>query len=106
MVIVVSADRDSAGSVELREPEDCQSFKVEVRGLALEGVAEVLQAHEIGRLDVDDAFIAPSAVKRLAAGRVTEDWSLRFDSMLDYARIKGWLDERGWIQAHCEWADA
>jgi hypothetical protein len=27
---------------------------------------------------------------------------LQIEGMLTYVKTKGWLDDRGWIQAHCE----
>ncbi|WP_130291492.1 hypothetical protein [Pseudonocardia sediminis] len=53
-----------------------------------------------------DAQAGPlvEAVRRMAKGRVGEDWPADFDAMLAYAGSKGWLtDDRVGIQAHCEW---
>jgi hypothetical protein len=40
----------------------------------------------------------------MARGRVGDDWTARFDAMLDYARTKGWIDDtNNAIQAHVEY---
>lgn len=90
--------------VELKEPDDCRRFHVEARG-GVTGLGEALQRVGVGRvLPSGDALIEIDSVRRLAAGRVPEDWDARFDAMLDYARGKGWVDEDGRaIQAHVEW---
>ena len=50
------------------------------------------------------ALITIDAVRRMAAGRVGDDWDARFDAMLDYARTKGWIDDTdNAIQAHVEY---
>ena len=50
------------------------------------------------------AVVLVEAVRRMAKGRVGEDWPADFDAMLAYAGSKGWLTDDGvGIQAHCEW---
>ena len=57
-----------------------------------------------GRLEGDDAWITVDSVRRMAKGRVAPGWDENFDSMLAFARTKGWLDDGGnAIQAHVEW---
>ena len=58
-----------------------------------------------GRLEGDHAYITIDAVRRIAAGRVGDDWDERFAGMLGYAQRKGWIDETGnTVQAHMEYA--
>jgi hypothetical protein len=98
--------------VSLEEPEDCKRFHVAVVGGADGGGNDVrmvfgaLVDAAAGRLEGDEAFVTVDAVRRLAAGRVGPSWDADFAAMLDFARTKGWLDERGVaIRAHVEWPD-
>lgn len=90
--------------VTLEEPDDCTRFHLEVVGGADFGrVFGALVDAAAGRLEGDHALITVDAVRRMAAGRVGDDWDARFDGMLDYARTKGWIDDTGHaIQAHIE----
>ena len=95
--------------VSLEEPNDTGRFHVAVRG-GSRGADEALVFGALvdaaaGRLEGDDAWITVDAVRRMAAGRVEPAWDDDLASMLDYARRKGWLDERAHaIRAHVEWA--
>jgi hypothetical protein len=92
-------------SVTLEEPHDCKRFQVTVRRARdLDRLASALQANGAGRVEGEDAFIRVESIRSMAAGHVGEEWGTDFDSMLQYARSKGWLDETGdAIQAHVEW---
>ncbi|MEW6476405.1 MAG: hypothetical protein AB1679_29435 [Actinomycetota bacterium] len=105
MIIDIDLTGDHA-AIELVEPEDCKRFHVAVRGGDPEALGAALPAHDVGRLlPSGDALIDIGAVRRLAAGRVPEGWDADFAAMVEYAKSKGWLDERGEaIQAHVEWA--
>jgi len=95
--------------VSLEEPDDTGRFHVTVRGGA-RGVDEAIVFGALvdaaaGRLDGDDAWITVDAVRRLAAGRVGPSWDDELSRMVEYARSKGWLDERTHaIRAHVEWS--
>ena len=93
-------------AVELVEPEDCKRFHVAVRGGDGATLASALQSGGVGRLlPSGEAMIDTEAVRRMAAGRVHDDWDDDFSAMLKYAESKGWLDETGGsIQAHVEQA--
>jgi hypothetical protein len=93
--------------VTLEEPDDCTKFHLSVvGGRDLARVFGALVDAAAGRLEGDHAYITIDAVRRMAAGRVGDDWNDRFDGMLDYARSKGWIDDTGnTIQAHIEYAD-
>ena len=96
----------SASSVALEEPSDCARFQVVATGAPdTVRLGDVLVDREVGRTEGGDAFIEVGAVRRLAAGRVGDEWEAGFVAMLDYARAKAWLDASGTaIQAHVEWA--
>ena len=96
---------DPAG-VRLDEPDECGRFHVQVA----EGVTDLagaLAAADVGTLaDDEHAWVRVDAVRRLAEGRVPDDWPSRFDGMLRYAASKGWLDGEGSaIRAHLEHDD-
>jgi hypothetical protein len=92
--------------VTLEDPDDCTKFHLMVVGGSdLARVFGALVDAAAGRLEADHAYITIDAVRRLAAGRVTDDWDDRFAGMLGYAQSKGWIDDTGnMIQAHIEYA--
>ena len=99
MIIVIAA-----GAVSLEDADNCNAFHLEARGVDAAGVAAALADADAGRVDGDDAYIAPAAVERMAtAVQVGADWNDRYQGMLAYAATKGWLDGSGAIQAHIEW---
>ena len=54
--------------------------------------------------DDGNVFIAVDALKRLASEHATDpEWIASLDAMVAYATERGWVDEAGAIQAHCEW---
>ena len=103
MIIDIDLTGERA-TIELVEPEDCKRFHVAARGGDPEALGAVLPAHDVGRLlPSGDALIEIDAVRRLAAGKVSDGWEADFAAMLEYANSKGWLDEQGEaIQAHVE----
>ena len=92
--------------VTLEEPDDCTRFHLTVAGgQDLARVFGALVDAAAGRLESDHAYITIDAVRRLAGGRVPDDWDERFEAMLGYASSKGWMDDTGnMIQAHIEYA--
>jgi len=94
--------------VSLEEPDDCTRFHLAVvGGRDIGRVFGALVDAAAGRLEDDHALITIDAVRRMAAGRVADDWDVRFDAMLDYARTKGWIDEtNNAIQAHVEYEES
>jgi hypothetical protein len=92
-------------TVVLEEPADCGRFHVEVRGTGdAAALDEALRAQTVGALDGDgEALIDVEAVRRLAAGSVSDSWEGDFRAMLDYAGSKGWISDDGAsIRAHVE----
>ena len=94
-------------TVTLEEPEDTKQFHVAVVGGKDWGlVFGALVDAAAGRLEGEDAFITVDAVRRLADGRVPDGWNDDVDTMIEYARSKGWFDdETHAIRAHVEWAE-
>jgi hypothetical protein len=94
--------------VSLEEPDDCTRFHLAVvGGRDLGRVFGALVDAAAGRLEGDHALITIDAVRRMAAGRVADDWDARFGAMLEFARTKGWIDEtNNAIQAHVQYEDA
>jgi hypothetical protein len=92
-------------AVSLVEPDDCTRFDVVVHGPADRGgLDRALSGSSVGRTLGDDALVTVDAVRRLAAGSVTDGWEANFAAMLDYARSRGWLTDDGQeIEAHVEW---
>ena len=105
MIIDIDLTGEHA-AIELLDPEDCKRFHVAVRGGDVEALGAALPAHDIGQvLPSGDTLIEVEAVRRLAAGRVSDGWEKDFAAMVDYAKTKGWFDEsHAAIQAHVEWA--
>jgi hypothetical protein len=103
--IDITPDRPA---VTLEEPDDCTRFHLAVVGGRDVGrVFGALVDAAAGRLEGDHALITIDSVRRMAAGRVADDWAGRFDAMLDYARTKGWVDEtNNAIQAHVEYGES
>jgi hypothetical protein len=95
MVITVALP---AGDVVLVDPGDFTKFHVEARGDGDLGGA--LASAGAGRLDGDHAFIDTDWLRANAPDDAA--WPEGFTKMLGYARSKGWLDDRGAIQAHIE----
>jgi hypothetical protein len=88
----------------LEEPDDCTRFHLRAQGVGPVDAGAALENEDIGTLTGDDAYLRPDAIRRLAAGRTGSKWDDRFESMVAYARSKGWVSENGAIQAHCDWA--
>jgi hypothetical protein len=90
--------------VTLQEPDDCTRLKVVVRGPRDEDRLAGAVA-SVGRAEGTSAvWLRPDALRRMAAGRVGEQWDAAFERMLAYARTRGWLDvTTGEIRAHCDW---
>ena len=89
--------------VELIDADDCTRFHVERSGaLSNDAFGRGLVVAGAGRVDPDGSVeVLVAWVRAHALGAVADDWEVRFTSMLEYARSKGWLseDEVG-IRAH------
>jgi hypothetical protein len=94
--------RVTKDEVTLEEPDDCGRLHVEASGVDDERVKEALRDDALGALEHDHALLDPIGLRRLAAGRVGDDWDERFGAMVDYATRKGWVGSDGRLQAHLE----
>jgi hypothetical protein len=96
----------SSDGVALNEPDKVNDFYASYwERLGPDVIAKVLAEHDAGELlpDHNHVMVPVAALRRLAAGRVGEDWDERFAGMLDRARTMGWLDESGEaVRAHLE----
>jgi hypothetical protein len=86
--------------VTLEEPDDCGRLHVDASGVDDDRVRKALRDGALGVLENDHALLEPTALRRLAAGRVGDDWDERFGAMVDYATRKGWVGPDGRLQAH------
>lgn len=97
----------TAGSVAVRDADDCGRFHVE-SALAGQDLDQALRAASAGHGGPDGAaWIGAnwvrSTVDAASPSGVGTDWTSRFEAMLSYARGKGWLDESAThIRAHVE----
>ena len=91
-------------TVVLDEPEDCTRFHVLATGGDDGHLAAALEHAHAGRLaDHDTAYISLDALRKMAAGRVSDSWESDLAAMLAFAEAKGWLADGGaMIQAHVE----
>lgn len=88
-----------AGSAEVCEVDDLQRLQVTVRG-ALSSPAVGAALGRLGRVEGEHAWLAIDQLR--AAGPNRDEWRTRFDAMIDYARSKGWTDDRGGVRVHLE----
>jgi hypothetical protein len=92
-------------AVALVEPDDCTCFDVTVSGTGdWSDLGRALVDAGVGRIHEEDALVTVAAVRRLASGSVAAGWDGQFQTMLDYARGRGWLtDDAESIRAHVVW---
>ncbi|MCW2718523.1 hypothetical protein [Pseudonocardia sp.] len=103
--MIVSVDAAARPAVvALDDPDDCGRLHLAVTGDEA-SARQALEGAAVGTLvDRETAIVAVDAVRRMAQGRVGDDWAGKFSAMLAFAGTKGWLtDDGGGIQAHCEW---
>ncbi len=100
----VHVARDESGSVELslRDADDCQRFHLAATALTLDDVGAALLGKGAGVVDGEHAYIETAALRQMSTGLVSPGWDERFAAMLEYASSKGWIDDRGRVQAHFE----
>jgi hypothetical protein len=104
-VHIIVTSTDSGTSVDLDEPADHTRLDVLVIGTRSADVVHTALAEaEVGGLaDHGQASIRPAALRRLA-GDIDESWQASFDRMVEYARAKGWVNERTQdLVAHVRW---
>jgi hypothetical protein len=90
----------------LHEADDFKSLKVVIHGPARRNDDLVDALAPLGFLDQDNnAMLDIDELKRLAGDRAGDPgWIASFDSMVTYARSRGWVGSGGSaLQAHCDW---
>jgi hypothetical protein len=87
----------------LVEPDNFRDFKVvaETAKDRLEEVGEALKAAGAGAVDAGHAWISEAWLRANKSGEAA--WDEGFGKMLEFARSKGWVDDKGNIRAHIEW---
>ena len=102
---IIVTSTDSGTSVDLDEPADHTRLDMLVIGTRSADVVHTALAEaEVGGLaDHGQASIRPAALRRLA-GETDPGWQASFDRMVDYARARGWVNERTRdLVAHVRW---
>ncbi len=104
--MIVELDlRGADPEARLLEPDDFKGFKVVVSDHA-PALAGRVAALGIPRFD-EHAWVSIDALRSLAGAAATPAWEESLDSMLEFARSKGWVDdELGAIRGHVERAPA
>ncbi|HEX5402255.1 MAG TPA: hypothetical protein VFX16_08140 [Pseudonocardiaceae bacterium] len=87
----------------LADQDNFRAFAVQVDGTEdrLPAVVEALTGLGVVDADGAHAMLDAEAVCGLAAGG--DAWRADFDAMVEYARSKGWTDDKGRVRAHLEW---
>ncbi|MCR2824069.1 hypothetical protein [Microbacterium sp. zg.Y909] len=95
MRVIVDAD------VRIEDPGNLTELAV-VSDLPAEEIATALRAADLGDTAGDHAWLRCAALEEQGALLVDDpQWRQRFQGMLDYARRKGWMDDRGEaVRAH------
>jgi hypothetical protein len=92
--------------VTLEEADDFQRFSVHIAGPRDVDSARGAIARVGTLVDFGEARIDADAVRRLAAGKVAEDWEESFQGLLWHAREAGWIENNSsGIRARCEWSN-
>ncbi len=90
-----------ADSARLLSPDDLSGFVVVLEGDEDPG-PEALAAGGVLGLG-DHAWVRTDALRRLAGPAATPEWEKGFTAMLDYARMRGWVDDdQGAVRGHVE----
>jgi hypothetical protein len=85
----------------LLNPDDLSGFVVVLEGGEDPGPEAVAAGGVLGF--GDHAWVRTDALRRLAGAVATAEWEERFAAMLDYARVRGWVDdEQGAVRGHVE----
>jgi len=91
----------NAKSLELRDPDDCGEFSVEVAGSDNPAdIDETIASAGAGRLVGQHAFIAVASIRQWADGHTGDGWDDRFQQLLDQASRDGRMnDDRSYLYA-------
>jgi hypothetical protein len=85
----------------LLDAEDLTGFAVVLEGDDDPGPEALADGGVLGF--GDHAWVRTDALRRLAGPAATPEWEQGFAAMLDYARMRGWVDdEQGAVRGHSE----
>jgi hypothetical protein len=85
----------------LLNPEDLSDFVVVLEGDEDPGPEALAAGGVLGF--GDHAWVRTDALRRLAGPAATPSWEEGFAAMLEYARLRGWVDdEQGAVRGHVE----
>jgi hypothetical protein len=85
----------------LLHPDDLSGFVVVLEGEDDPG-SEALAAGGVLGFG-DHAWVRTDALRHLAGPAATPEWEEGFTAMLDYARMRGWVDDdQGAVRGHVE----
>ena len=85
----------------LSDPEDLTGFAVVLEGDEDPAPAALADGGVLGF--GDHAWVRTDALRRLAGPAATPEWEQGFAAMLDYARMRGWVDDaQGAVRGHVE----
>lgn len=103
MYILIST-RAGAPTAELREADNCRSFRVVTEGIAPSQVGKALSVLGIGGPHTGtDVCVATEWIRSQGPVRNDAGWANQFQSMLDYAEHRGWTAEAGrFVIAHID----
>jgi hypothetical protein len=89
----------------LADRDNFRAFAVMVDGTPdrLPAVVSALNGLGVVEADGGHAMLDAGAVRLLAGATAGDAWTAGFDTMVEYARSKGWTDEHGRVRAHLEW---
>lgn len=101
---IVVRDVQGAGTIDVREPDDCTRLHLDAPESVPESeLGALLEERGWGRAgQPGQVWLRISKLRREARTGV-DGWPERFDRMIDYARDKGWCDQEGThVAAHVE----
>lgn len=93
----------ASAAIELRERDNFRDLSIRIAGEAnTDQLSAILT--DYGRLDDDKhAYLNVAALCALAGDALqNNEWQNSFNSMIGYARSKGWVDQHGAVRAHIE----
>ena len=95
---------ETNGAVRLDEPTTFTAFHVGGDREAAIANRDDLRRSGIELTDdAGHAWVDVDALRRLAGTVVDDAWETSLAGMVQYAASKGWTDEQGRLQAHCDW---
>jgi hypothetical protein len=86
------------GEARLLDPDDFGSLKA-----IASGSVSLAAGGPIARADEQHVWVRIESLRELAGPAATPEWDERFEAMLEFARSRGWVDEKlAAVRAHIE----